>query len=90
MAVPPRAANLGAARGGLAADKRAPHLYNGKIELILILALKEATAIMALTSIKVTTKYNHRPELTIIRSAHSHTDKPKRESEVHKRTPMIN
>jgi hypothetical protein len=26
MAVPPRAANLGAARGGLAASRRAPHV----------------------------------------------------------------
>jgi hypothetical protein len=45
-------------------------------------------AIMALTSMKVTTKYNYRPESTIIRSAHSHTDKPRRASEVHKRTPI--
>jgi hypothetical protein len=65
-------------------------LDNGKIELIPVLTLKEATTIVALTSMKVTTKYNHRPESTIIRSTHSHTDKPRRASEVHKRTPMIN
>jgi hypothetical protein len=34
-------------------------LDNGKIVLIPILALKEATTIMALPSIKVATKYNH-------------------------------
>jgi hypothetical protein len=49
-------------------------LDNGKIELIPILALKEATVIMTLTSMKVTTKYNHQPESTIMRSAHLHTD----------------
>jgi hypothetical protein len=65
-------------------------LDNGKIELIPVLALKEAMAIMTLTSMKVTTKYNHRPESTIIRSAHSYTDKPRRASKVHKRTPMTN
>jgi hypothetical protein len=50
-------------------------LDNGKIALILVLALKEATANLTLTSMKVTTKYNHRPESTIIRSAQTHTDK---------------
>jgi hypothetical protein len=50
-------------------------LDNGKIALIPVLALKEATTNLALTSMKVTTKYNHRPELTIIRSAQTHTDK---------------
>jgi hypothetical protein len=50
-------------------------LDNEKIVLIPFLALKEATTTMALASMKVTTKYNHRPELTIIRSAQSHTDK---------------
>jgi hypothetical protein len=65
-------------------------LDNENIELIPVLALKEAMDIMTLTSMKVTTKYNHRPESTIIRSAHSHTDKPRRASKVHKRTPMTN
>jgi hypothetical protein len=50
-------------------------LDNGKIALIPVLALKEAIATKALTSVKVTTKYNHRHESTNIRSAPSHTDK---------------
>jgi hypothetical protein len=65
-------------------------LDNGKIALIPVLALKEATTTMVLTSMKVTTKYNHRPELTIIRNAETHTDKTTKASEVHKRTPMKN
>jgi hypothetical protein len=69
---------------------RSDFLDNGKIELISVLTLKEATVIMVLTSMKVTIKYNHRPESTIIRSAHLHTDKPRRASEVYKRTPMTN
>jgi hypothetical protein len=39
---------------------------------------------------KVTTKYNHRHESTIIESAQSHIDKQTYASEVHKRTPMTN
>jgi hypothetical protein len=63
-------------------------LDNGKIALIPVLTLKEATTNLALTSMKVTTKYNHRPESTIIRSAQTHTDKLTYASEVHTRTPI--
>jgi hypothetical protein len=54
-------------------------LDNGKIALIPILALKEATANMSLTSIKITIKYNHRPESSIIISAHAYTDEKLKE-----------
>jgi hypothetical protein len=50
-------------------------LDNGRIVLIPVLALKEDRAVMALTSMRVTTKYNHRPKSIIIRSAQAHIDK---------------
>jgi hypothetical protein len=52
-------------------------LDNGRIVLIPVLALKEDRVVMALTSMRVTTKYNHRPKSIIIRSAQAHTDKQK-------------